>query len=104
MTASLSGCESSLKLDDVRKEQTLVLKYRGDKQVSSIEIRADGNVDGEALLLLLQNGKPYKSAKVEGKTTIVWVNDWYSDTAELVYKPTSVRSGNLAIEYHFHGL
>ena len=95
----------SVKVADVRKEEVIVLKHVYDSgHVYSIRIRGSGNIDGEATISLILNGEQYKTEKLHGAVSFKWGGDWYSDTAEIRYKPSSVNFGELLIEYQFSTL
>ena len=74
------------------------------KHVYGIDIRGLGNIDGDATITLILNGKPYKTEKLRGGVSFKWGGDWYSDTAEIQYTPGYVNSGELVIEYKFSTL
>jgi len=94
--------DQSTRIADVQKEEVLVLKHKyKSHHVYGISIRGTGSVDGEANISLILNGEPYKTEKLKGKVHFEWGGDWYSDTAEIRYKPVNVKSGELAIEYKF---
>ena len=67
-------------------------------------IHCYGKLEGEAQLILMLNGAPYKTERMKGKVIIDWGGDWYSDSMELRYQPSSITSGQLVIEYTFTDL
>ncbi len=67
-------------------------------------IHCYGKLDGEAKLILMLNGAPYKTASMKGKVDFTWGGDWYADTMELTYQPSNVMSGQLVIDYTFSDL
>lgn len=79
---------------------TLVAPDPG-KPVFSLEIKGAGSIDGTAQIELMLNGKPYKSQNLEGRVSFTWAGDWYSPTAELRYRPATVRGGELQLRYSF---
>jgi len=99
-----SDYDSSTSISDVRREQLVVLKSGDPKPVHSINIQGKGHIEGEATISLMLNGKPYKTEKLNGATSFKWAGDWYSDTAEIQYRPTHVSSGELVLEYRFYTL
>lgn len=101
MTAC-ANYDGSVKIADVRKEETIVLKNTHKPgYVYSINILGSGNLDGEATVSLILNGEAYKTEKLKGAVNFEWGGDWYSDTAEIRYQPGNVNSGELVIEYRF---
>lgn len=72
-----------------------------EKPVFSIEIKGTGSIDGTAQIELMLDGKPYKSQNLEGRVSFTWAGDWYSPTAELRYRPTKARGGELQLRYSF---
>lgn len=107
--ALLGGCGShdsydqSLGIADVTNEQLIVLRNTKPGPVYALAIKCSGSIEGEAALsLMLSNGEPYATKQLKGSTSVVLTGgDWYSDTAELLYRPIAVRSGSLLIEYEF---
>jgi hypothetical protein len=94
--------DRSVKVVDVQKEEVVILKNsHSTNHVYGISIRGTGNIDGEASISLILNGEPYKTEMLKGKVRFDWGGDWYSDTAEIRYKPNNVNSGELLIEYKF---
>jgi hypothetical protein len=67
-------------------------------------IRCYGKLEGEAQLVLMLNGAPYKSERMKGKVNFTWGGDWYSDSIELRYQPINVTAGHLVIAYTFADL
>lgn len=89
-------------LVDVRQPQTLVLGKKTGSPAHGITIRGSGQIDGEATISLLLHDEPYKVAKINGHVDFEWGGDWYSETAEIRYAPTNVRSGKVVLHYKFH--
>jgi hypothetical protein len=93
----------SVTITDVRQPGSLVLgKETGNAYTHGITIRGSGEIDGEATISLLLNGKPYKVAKLRGKVNFEWGGDWYSETAEIRYQPANVQSGKVVLQYRFY--
>jgi hypothetical protein len=93
----------SVSISDVRQCETLVLGTKtGNPYTHGITIRGSGEIDGDATISLLLNGEQYKVAKLNGRIDFAWGGDWYSETAEVRYKPTSVRAGKVVLHYRFH--
>ncbi len=92
----------SMAVPDVTKELIIRLeKKSGNNNVVSIFIEGKGNINGKAEISLLLNGKAYKTEKINDRFSFVWSGDWYSDTAEIIYKPNSVSSGSIKLNYSF---
>ena len=93
----------SVAVRDVLHHETLVLGEKtGSRHTHGITIRGSGEVDGEATVALLLDGQPYKVAPLNGRVAFEWGGDWYSETAEIRYTPTNVRSGKVVLHYRFH--
>lgn len=102
LVTACSNYDGSVQIADVRKEETIILKNTHKPgYVYSIHISGTGNLDGEASVSLILNGEPYKTDKLKDAVNFEWSGDWYSDTAEIRYKPGIVNSGKLLIEYRF---
>ncbi len=68
--------DRSVKVADVRKEETIVVKrVSSSGHVYNIKIRGSGNIDGEATFLLILNGQPYKTEKLKGAVSFTWGGD-----------------------------
>ncbi|MFO0964223.1 MAG: hypothetical protein U0793_01365 [Gemmataceae bacterium] len=90
---------------DVRRAETLVLgKRTGSPYTHAISIHGSGSIDGDAIISLLLNGRPYKTETLRGAVRFDWGGDWYSETAEVRYEPGEVRSGSITLCYQFHEL
>jgi hypothetical protein len=72
-----------------------------EPNIYAIHIRCSGKIDGQAEISLILNGKPYKTEQLNGKVSFSWSGDWYSDSAEIQYKPIKVSSGVLNFSYAF---
>ncbi len=89
----------------ISEPATIALKARpGQKLIHAIHIRCSGTIDGQAQISLILNGKPYKTEDISGKVSFTWGGDWYSDSAEIQYKPEKVGSGVLNFRYSFKDL
>ncbi len=92
----------SLTFTNVQKKQIIELKTKTkDELVHGISIKVTGHIEGEAKIILMSGGKPYRTEAITGKVKVRWDGDWYSDTAEIHYEPTNVKSGELLFEYFF---
>ena len=94
---ALTISESEVKKENVIKFQ----KKQAQKHIVRLDMKISGFVEGDALINLIENDKLYMSEKVHGKFSFKWGCDWYSDTAEIRYKPTDVKSGEILIQYNF---
>jgi len=89
-------------LADVIKSETIVLKKSaGQGAIHSLSVIGSGELHGDAEIILILNGGPYKTEKLSGKVDFRWGGDWYSDEAEIRYTPTSVTGGSLKLKYDF---
>ncbi|MEM7579779.1 MAG: hypothetical protein ACFB02_10355 [Mastigocoleus sp.] len=97
-----AGAKQTYKITDVTKESTIILRNNGSQQnVSYILISGEGNIDGEAEISLILDDKPYKTERISGNAKFSWNGDWYSEDAKIEYKPSSVKGGDLNLEYQF---
>ncbi len=105
LLAACTAYDGFARPSDIRKEETIVLTdtQRGDP-VYAMDIHIQGHIRGEAAISLMLNGKPYRTEKLSGLVSVNWGGDWYSDTADIQYRPTTVSSGELLIQYKFHRL
>lgn len=102
---SCAKYDHRVSIADVKKEQVVVLRKEPSQgNVYGISIRGNGNIDGEARIVWMLDGKPYKTEPVKKKVNFSWGGDWYSDTAEIHYEPVRVSRGELIIEYQFSTL
>lgn len=102
---TLAGCRGGRQthaIADAAKAETIMLqKGKSQGHIHSLSVVCRGYLDGTAELVLMLNGKPCKSEKLSGDVDFQWRNDWYSNSARIEYKPTSVKSGSLSIQYEF---
>ncbi len=102
ITTSCTSYEQRSEITDLKKSQVLLLhKKSSQKNVYSMGIHCHGKLDGEAELVLMLNGAPYRTEHLKGKVNFTWGGDWYSDSMELRYQPGNVSAGQLVIEYTF---
>jgi hypothetical protein len=108
LLAAFSSCakyDRRVSVADVKKEEIVVLRKEPNQgNVYGISIRGSGNIDGEARIAWMLDGKPYKTKPLKKKVKFSWGGDWYSDTAEIHYEPVRVSRGELIIEYQFSTL
>lgn len=103
--AACAGYDQSISVADVRKAETVILESTGKPgKVHAIGIRGSGEIEGEATVMLMLDGKPYKTETLNGPVRFKWGGDWYSNSAEIRYEPGNVSSGKLVIEYRFSTL
>ncbi|MEM7553426.1 MAG: hypothetical protein AAF378_04885 [Cyanobacteria bacterium P01_A01_bin.84] len=102
----LVGCGSgkqTYEISDVTKESTITLrKNANQKNIHSITIMGKGYLDGDAEIVLILDNKPYKTERISGNVNFERGGDWYSDGAEIRYKPSSVKGGKLTLYYEFY--
>ena len=97
-----SGSQS-YEIKDVTKSEVVILKKEtNQRNIHAITISGKGQISGEAKIILMLNGSPYKSEDITGKVSFHWGGDWYADTAEIRYDPVSVRDGELNISFKFY--
>ena len=102
------GCGASkqeYRIPDITKPEMITLnKHNNQGNIYSISISGRGQIDGEATISLILNGKPYKIKRLSGSILFQWVGDWYSNSAEIQYEPLAVKNGNLSLTYHFRDI
>jgi hypothetical protein len=90
------------RIPDVTKASELVLYPRKhQKQVYAIDVHVYGQIEGEAELVWLEGGKPYRVFKLSGAVKARFGGDWYGDEIHLVYRPVHVTGGSLKLRYSF---
>lgn len=100
--ASCAKYDQQLEVTTLNSPQVLLLhKKPNQKYINSMVIHCYGKLDGEAKLILMLNGAPYKTESMKGKVDFTWRGDWYSDTMELRYQPSNVTGGQFVIDYAF---
>ena len=102
LLASCTKYDQKYIVHNTSKPQTIILKNREGINVTSISIKGYGHIDGNAQIILMLNGKPYKSENISGNIKFKWSSDWYSNDATIIYTPQNVTTGNLIIEYNFN--
>ena len=102
---TLAGCRVGRQkhtIADAAKPETIMLqKGKSQGHIHSLTVVCKGYIVGTAELVLMLDGKAYKSEKLSGDVDFQWRNDWYYNAARIEYKPTSVKSGSLSIQYKF---
>jgi hypothetical protein len=87
---------------DVAKAETITLrKQAGQGNIHGFSVSGRGQIEGEATMILVLNGKPYKEERLSGAVDFHWEGDWYSDSVEIQYRPSSVKGGKLFLGYKF---
>ncbi len=99
----LTGCshKQTVQVSDVSKPESLILKPgRGQSatHITGISLRFHGQIEGEATI----TGTNVLTQKLTGAFDLKTGGDWYTDSCQLHYTPTNVRSGRVIIEYEFH--
>lgn len=104
----LAGCGTSKQtytIPDITKHSIITLKKLPSQgNIHSITVTGKGHIDGNAKIVLILNGKPYKTETLSGDIDFKWCGDWYSDSATIEYKPSSIKRGYLNLEYNFDDL
>ena len=89
-------------ITDVTTQQKIILKNAKDKgNVHGMRVNGSGYIQGSAEIILMLNKKAYKTELLNGNIKFTWEGDWYSDDMEIIYKPTSAKSGKLNLIYRF---
>ena len=106
LLVSLFACnlhEQVVDVRDVAKEENLILKKeKGQEHIHRLDIKIVGELDGDAEMSLMLNGKVYETAELSGMFDLkMYGGDWYSDSAELIYEPLNAKSGKVTIVYKF---
>jgi len=107
LLVGLIGCgvaERTHSVADVTKPQTITLnKESSQGGIVSFIVVAQGHLDGAAEIVLIHadSGKPYRTEHLSGDVDFRWGGEWYSDSAKIEYKPSSVKSGHLSLQYRF---
>lgn len=102
----ITGCNmfgETYTLPDVTKE-TMVTLHKKDSQkkaISGMRVDISGHVDGLADITLMLDGQPYDTKHVTGDIKINFSGEWYADTINIQYKPVSVQTGNISMNYEF---
>ena len=105
LLATVAGCSRGKQthtIADVAKAETITLQ-KGSSQgdIHYMTVVGKGYLDGTAEIVLILDGKPYKTEKLSGDVAFEWSGDWYSNSARIEYKPSSVKSGSLSLQYTF---
>lgn len=108
LTALVSGCGTGTRtfdVPDVTKSETIILKKNpGQAAIYSLTVKGEGRIDGNAEIVLILNAEPYKTERLSGPVDFRWGGDWYSDQAEIRYRPMSTTAGSLRLKYQFNDL
>jgi hypothetical protein len=105
ITASCAKYDQHIEITDIKKPQVLILQKKPNQEgVVSMGIHCHGRLEGEAQLVLMLNGAPYKTKRMKGKVNFKWGGDWYADSLELRYLSSNINSGHLIIDYTFSTL
>ncbi len=108
MIAFICGCAPARQaqvISDAARPCVLMLEKRaGQGNVYSVSIRLEGHLEGVAEISLNSNGKPYRNERLSGNVKFSLDGDWYTDSAELKYRPISVKRGFLRVTYDFKDL
>ena len=100
--ASCTRYDQRVEITDVKKPQVLILKKKADqKDIVSMNFHCYGKLEGEAKLILMHTGAPYRTEQIKGNVNYKLSGDWYADSMEVSYQPYNVTSGHLTIKYTF---
>ena len=104
----LVGCVTGKQMytiPDITKQSTIILrKLPSQSNIYRITIIGKGYIEGNAKIVLILNGKPYKTESLSGNIDFKWDGDWYSDSVTIEYKPSLVKGGSLKLYYNFNDL
>jgi hypothetical protein len=108
LIALVSGCGAGTRtvdVTDVTMSETIILKKDpGQGIIHSLSVKGEGKIEGNAEISLILNGGPYKTEHLFGAVDFRWGGDWYSDQAEIRYRPMSPTGGSLRLKYKFNDL
>jgi hypothetical protein len=95
----------SVKLDDLTRSSEIVLKApNGETAIVGLEVIGSGQVDGNARVELMLDGRVQEAALLQGPVEFRWSGDWYSPEALVRYTPGSATSGSVKLSYRFASL
>jgi|GEM_PF-1151236 hypothetical protein len=99
---SCSKYDDELRIQEVAKTQLITIrKHLNTGFVYSISIQGSGTLVGMAKISLMEGDILRNKEDLSGDISFHWGGDWYSDTAEIVYEPSGVPSGELVLKYIF---
>jgi len=105
LIAFLAGCSGNNQvydIADVTKPEVITLKKASSQgNIHYMTVVGKGYLDGTAQIVLILDSKAYKTEKLSGDVAFEWSGDWYSNSAKIEYKPSSVKSGSLSLQYKF---
>jgi hypothetical protein len=102
---SCIGCKQKYNIADVTKPEAITIKKDNSQgNIHRLQVVGKGYIEGTANIVLIENGKPYKSESLSGEVNFVWDGDWYYVSAQIEYDPNLVKSGTLDLEYKFYDL
>lgn len=84
---------------DLSSEKTFTLTSKNNELPSGFRFHANGNYSGEGTLVLLLEGKPYKTKIIKGDVDFTWSGDWYYPKMRFIYKVKKKGIGKLKIRY-----
>ncbi|HWA28873.1 MAG TPA: hypothetical protein VG734_24695 [Lacunisphaera sp.] len=101
---ALVGCgffAREVRIKDVTKDETLVLKRPGAGRTTAISITGRGSITGKAEVQLILNGKVYRRQEISSDIRFDWGGDWYAEEAEVRYLAGTATGGTLTLRYKF---
>jgi hypothetical protein len=73
------GCDSGVRtfdISDITKSETITLvKHQGQGAIYSLFIKGEGRIQGNAEIILILNGAPYKTKHLSGPVDFHWEGD-----------------------------
>ncbi len=99
---SCSKYDHELRIQEVNKTQPITIrKNKNTGFVHSISIQGSGTLVGRAKISLMEGDILRNKEDLSSDINFNWSGDWYSDTAEIIYEPSGVLSGELVLKYSF---
>ena len=99
------GCskyDGKIIIADVTKSTQVTLRAaKPSGTVVGISIRGRGRLDGTGQIVLILNGRPYRTEELDGNIRFDWTGDWYSPLAEVRYEPRDANGGQIELRYRF---
>jgi hypothetical protein len=111
MLIMLFGCVATPQIytiNDVSRKHLILLNHNGtNKNIFSISIQIEGNLDGDASIII-KDGINFKKtiniSNQNNKIKLTINKDWYNSKCIIEYLPIKVTEGNLHITYKFYEL
>jgi hypothetical protein len=92
-------------LDDLTQPAEVVLKApEGVTAVVGLQVIGSGQVDGDARIELVLNGRVHETFLIGGPVNIQWYGDWYSPEVHVRYAPAAAKDGSVKLGFRFSSL